>query len=172
MNPSAISDGLRLGKVIEVDLAKALIRVAIGEIESGWIDWATIRAGDTLVWSPPSLGEQTLVVAPDGDLEGAFALGGLFSDLHPAPGNSLRELIRFKDGTELAYDPQTHELEAILCAGGKATITAPAGLTINGDVTVNGKINASGDVKAGTISLQQHKHGGVQAGGAQSGVPV
>jgi phage baseplate assembly protein V len=172
MSAPAISDGLRLGKIIEVDLASALVRVAIGEIESDWIDWAAIRAGDTQVWSPPSVGEQTLVVAPDGDLEGAFALGGLFSDLHPAAGNSLRELIKFKDGTVLAYDPENHELEVYLCAGGKATITAPAGLTINGDVTVNGKIDATGDVKAGTVSLQQHKHVGVQAGGAQSGVPV
>jgi phage baseplate assembly protein V len=172
MSASALSDGLRLGRVIEVDLAKALIRVAIGEIESGWIDWAALRAGDTLVWSPPSVGEQTLVVSPDGDLEGAFALGGLFSNLHPAPGNSLRELIKFKDGTVLAYDPVSHHLEVILCDGGKATITAPAGLTINGDVTLNGKLTASKDVIAAGISLKTHKHSGVQAGGAQSGAPV
>ena len=40
------------------------------------------------------------------------------------------------------------------------------------DVQVNGKVSASGDVVAGDISLQNHKHGGVTAGGAQTQGPV
>lgn len=172
MSQSPVSDALRIGKVIEVDLASALVRVAIGEIESDWIDFSTPRAGKTKVWLPPSDGEQVEVISPDGDLEGAHIGRSLYSDENGAPSDKPGGLIRFEDGSEVFYDPETHTLEAVLCAGGKAIITAPAGLTINGDVTVNGKIDASGDVKAGNISLQQHKHSGVQAGGTQSGVPV
>jgi phage baseplate assembly protein V len=169
--PSSQFDALRIGKVIEVDLAKALARVVIGEIESGWIDWATFRAGATRVWSPPSVGEQCLVISPDGDLEGAFAFGALFSEDHPAPGNSLREIIWFQDGAVLAYDPEAHHLDVQLPAGATMTMTADGGITINGDITLNGTLTASEDVVASGISLKTHKHGGVQAGGAITGTP-
>lgn len=56
--------------------------------------------------------------------------------------------------------------------GGAVAITAPAGLTINADVVVNGKVTTTGDVKAGTISLQTHKHTGVQGGSGTSGGPT
>lgn len=172
MSQSALTDNLRIGKVIEIDLEYRVARVSIGDMLSGWIEFATARAGKTKVWLPPSVGEQVEIISPDGDLEGAYIGQSLYSDANPPPSNKPGAFILFEDGTFISYDPETHELEAILCAGGKATITAPAGLTINGDVTVNGKIDATGDVKAGNISLQQHKHGGVQAGGGQSGVPL
>lgn len=44
-------------------------------------------------------------------------------------------------------------------------IIAPSGVTIQGDVTVQGDVIADG------ISLKQHLHGGVQAGGSDTGVP-
>ena len=53
----------------------------------------------------------------------------------------------------------------------------PTRVSITGDVTVDGTIAATGDitsdadVKAGAISLKQHKYGGVQAGGALTAVP-
>ena len=56
--------------------------------------------------------------------------------------------------------------------GGAVAITAPDGLTINADVVVNGKVTTTGDVKAGTISLQTHRHTGVQEGSGTSGGPT
>jgi hypothetical protein len=47
----------------------------------------------------------------------------------------------------------------------KITLTAPA-VQINGIVTVTGDLTAEG------TSVHTHKHGGVQAGGSQTGVPV
>jgi len=41
-----------------------------------------------------------------------------------------------------------------------------------GKITLNGDIEVTGDVKAGAISLRTHKHGGVAAGGGQTGIPV
>lgn len=41
-----------------------------------------------------------------------------------------------------------------------------------GDVTVAGTLTAAVDVVGGGKSLKGHKHGGVQAGGAQTGVPA
>ena len=44
--------------------------------------------------------------------------------------------------------------------------------TINGDFQLNGSMNATGDVIANGISLDNHVHTGVQAGGANTGGPT
>ena len=41
---------------------------------------------------------------------------------------------------------------------------------MTGTVMVTGTIHATGDVTAGTISVQQHVHGGVQTGGGNTGM--
>lgn len=107
----------------------------------------------------------------------------------------------FEDGCIFAYDVSSHELTAILPPGGKATLTADGGVTVNGDTTINGNVQVNGsvamtgnntvggsqlvqgsshstgnfsteaDVKAGSISLKQHKHSGVQTGPSTTGGP-
>lgn len=65
-----------------------------------------------------------------------------------------------------------------ITAADKIAITAPGGVTIasdvaiTGDVSITGAVTASVDVTAAGISLKTHKHGGVQAGAAQTGLPV
>lgn len=167
-----MGDMIRLGTVAAVDLAAARCTVQTGDILTDWIPWLAPRAGATRIWSPPSVGEQVLLLSAEGSAESAVALLGIYSDAKPAPDNSLNELIRFSDGAQISYDPAAHALVATLPAGGTAAITAPGGITITGDVLVNGKLTATNDVLAGSISLKTHKHGGVQAGGAQTGVPV
>jgi GpV Apex motif len=54
---------------------------------------------------------------------------------------------------------------------GDMTLTAPL-LTIDAPVQVNGTVTATGDVKAGTISLEEHVHGGVQSGGSDTTGPI
>ncbi|MDC7808793.1 phage baseplate assembly protein V [Sphingomonas koreensis] len=186
-----IGELLRIGKVEQVDLAGGRIVVAVGEIRTSQIRWLERRAGKTRTWSPPSEGEQLLLLCPEGDIEGAIALGGLTQNAFPLPGNSARELIQFDDGSIVAFDPGSSTLDVTLADGatlnivtGSATITAPDGVVIEGDVsitgdlaidgkvTVTGDVEADGDVKAGAISLKTHKHGGVTAGAAQTQVPA
>ncbi|MBP0492157.1 phage baseplate assembly protein [Roseomonas indoligenes] len=52
-----------------------------------------------------------------------------------------------------------------ITAGTKLEIDAPL-------VTLTGRMEAAGDVKAGTISLQNHVHGGVQRAAAQTDAPT
>jgi phage baseplate assembly protein gpV len=47
---------------------------------------------------------------------------------------------------------------------GEIIITAPAGLTINGNISVNGSQNLSGDCVASGISLVNHIHTGDSGG--------
>ena len=94
------------------------------------------------------------------------------------------ETFTHPDGATIAYNHVTHALTASLPEGGSVTIDAPGGTTVNGPVTINGPLavnddvmisgtaTAGTDVIGGGKSLKGHKHGGVQAGSAQSGAPV
>lgn len=174
---AALGELIRFGTIAEVDLAAARCVVASGDIRTAPIRWLQIRAGGTRHWSPPSVGEQVVLLCPEGDLAAAIALLGLSSDVNPAAGDTLRELLVYQDGSVLAYDPESHLLEAHLCAGGQVRIVADGGVEIQGDVSitgnvqVTGQVEASTDVKGGGISLKSHKHGGVQAGAAKTGAP-
>ena len=47
---------------------------------------------------------------------------------------------------------------------GEIVITAPAGLTVNGDITVNGKETLTGDLLSNGISVNEHIHTGDSGG--------
>lgn len=53
----------------------------------------------------------------------------------------------------------------------KVRLSAPE-IELDGPVTATSTIDAAGDVTGQGTSLHTHKHGGVTAGGAQTGVPV
>lgn len=183
--PADLSELIRLGTIATVDLAAATCTVRYGdpddddgEAETPPIRWLAPRAGATRIWSPPTIGEQALIIAPDGQLAGAVALLGIWQDAFPPPGSTLAELIEYADGARIGYDPESHALTATLPNGATALVEAPGGLTIRadvrieGNVTLTGSLAASEDVIAAGISLKSHKHGNVQAGTAQSGEPV
>lgn len=189
-----IGDVARLGVVEAVDLAAGRCTVRVGDLVSGPIPWIAPRAGATRIWSPPSPGEQVLLLCEDGDLALGVALSGVFSTANPAPTDADVFHARFADDAVIVYDPAAHTLEATLPAGGVITLTAPGGVTLNtdasvtvnapagvdcnGDLRVAGQIHATGDiasdgdVKAGPITLKTHKTAGVQPGGGVSGFPT
>lgn len=190
--PADIASLIRIGTVLSVDLAQArcVVRYGDPDDEDGGdaqtppIRWLTPRAGQTRIWSPPSVGEQVVLLAPDGQIGAAVAIAGIWQDDFPPPNDSETETIQWKDGAAITYDPVAHDLLAVLPGGGTATITAPGGITLRGDVTIEGNLEieggaevrddviVQGDVEADGISLKDHVHNGVQAGMAQSGPPA
>lgn len=177
--PADLSELIRIGVIASVDLAAATCTLRYGDpddddggAETPPIRWLAARAGKTRIWSPPSVGEQALLIAPDGQLAGAVALVGIWQDSFPPPADTLAELIAFEDGARIGYDPVAHALTAILPDGATALVEAPGGITLRGPVTIEGDVTVAGDVTADGISLKTHKHGEVQSGGSQTGEPV
>jgi phage baseplate assembly protein V len=168
-----IGEAIQYGVVASVDYANATCTVTLGDLTTGELPWIAQRAGGMRCWSPPTVGEQCAVLAPEGDLENGFVVLGLYSDANPPP-SADPDVVQWDmpDGASISYNHATHVLAVTLPEGGTATIAAPGGVTISGDVTVNGSVTASDDVTGGGISLMNHKHGGVQAGAAQTGAPV
>lgn len=165
------SELIRLGTVSAVDLAAGTCTVDVGDIVTPAIPWIEPRMGATRTWSPPTVGEQVLLICPESELGLAVALRGIPSDTFPVAGNSLEELIEFSDGARIAYDPESHTLTAALPAGGTVAITAET-VTIDGDVTVTGTLTADVDVIGAGKSLKSHRHSATQPGSGQSGPPA
>lgn len=76
-----ITNLIRTGVVTEVDRENWLCRVKTGELETNWISWLTLRAGNARTWWRPSEGEQVVLLSLGGNLETAFALGALLSPI-------------------------------------------------------------------------------------------
>ncbi len=181
---------LRLGTVAEVEHGTARCRIRSGDLLTAPLPWLSPRAGDTIEWSAPTVGEQVLLLCPEGDTHQGIVLRGLYSQACPAPGSSpALHRTRYPDGAVFEYDHDAHALRAWLPAGGTAEISADGGVTVNGPLTVNGDCTFNGntqtngdaavsqtltaqtDVVGGGKSLKNHRHTGVQSGGATSGPP-
>ena len=123
---------IRIGTVAEVDLDQALCRVATGDNTTGWLNWLTLRAGQSRSWWAPSEGEQVLILSLGGELDTGFVLPGIFSDDFPPPSASADGLyITFPDGATLHYEPDSGELladgitTAVINASESVNVTAP-----------------------------------------------
>lgn len=168
------------------------VQVQVGGLLTRPVPWLSTRAGKTKTWSPPDIGEQVMVLSPNGDLGGGVAIGGIFCDAYDIPGdaNANTVVMAFGDGAVLLYDQAAHLLKATLPADGRVVVTAAGGLTFTGNVTIDGTlsvaqpatfkqtihatqdITSDADVKAGNISLTNHPHGLVKSGTETSGKPL
>ncbi|CNI32878.1 phage baseplate assembly protein V [Yersinia pekkanenii] len=102
---------IRIGIVSDVSLANGLCRVKIGNLETDWLNWLTLRAGRVRFWSAPSVGEQVMVLSIGGELTTGFVLPAIFSDAKPAPSQSPDAMvITFPDGARFEYEPETSHL--------------------------------------------------------------
>lgn len=168
-----VGEAIQYGVVASVDYANATCTVTLGDLTTGELPWVAQRAGGMRYWSPPTVGEQCVVLAPEGDLENGLVVLGLYSDANPPPSDDPEVIqIDMPDGASFSYNHATHALTVALPAGGALAIDAPGGTTWTGDIDVVGTVTASADVIGGGKSLKGHKHGGVQAGAAQTGAPV
>ncbi|WP_416139075.1 phage baseplate assembly protein V [Halomonas sp. HK25] len=151
---------VRLGTIAEVDHTAARVRVATGEITTGWLPWVEGRAGTIRTWNPPTLGEQVVVFAPGGDMVAGVVLTGLYRTAHPAPSDSADVWHAvMPDGAVLEYDHAASHLQATLPgsatldAQGDITVTTPAalnataggGATLNADTVINGNLTLNGN---------------------------
>ncbi|HEJ8096363.1 TPA: phage baseplate assembly protein V [Serratia marcescens] len=128
-------------------------------------------------------------------LADAFALVGPQSQAKKISGISTTTAqLRTDDGAAfIELDPDSHAIN--VTTSGKLTASAQGGteinspeIVLNGNVTINGNLSqgmgdgggtakmhgpvtVTNDVTAGGISLQTHKHGGVETGGGQTGGP-
>nr|DAI72873.1 MAG TPA: baseplate assembly protein [Caudoviricetes sp.] len=180
-----ITNLIRTGTVSEVDPVNWLCRVKTGELETNWINWLTMRAGNTRTWWKPTVGEQVLLLSLGGNLETAFALPAIYSDAFPPPDFSEDgSTTLFKDGGWFQYEPETGQLlikniksVRIEAADGIQLLTSQFGVDadqtrINGDSVINGSVTQGGGAMSSNgIVVDAHVHGKVKSGSDMSGGP-
>lgn len=180
---------IRIGTVSAVNLDGGLCRVNTGNNTTGWLHWLSARAGKTLSWNAPSVGEQVLVFCLGGELDTGFVLPGIFSDDNPAPSASADALHwSFPDGAVIEYEPETGALIAIgiqtatIKAAVKILLDSPevecttllktAQLEVTQDATMKGNVTHSGGkLSSNGVVVDDHDHGGVQRGGSRTDGP-
>jgi phage baseplate assembly protein V len=160
---------LRLGTVAEVDHGGTRCRVRSGELLTAWLPWATLRAGTTCTWSPPTVGEQVLLLAPGGDLAAAVVLLGINSNAHPAPSTDPDvTTTHYPDDAVVSYDHVTHALSVTLPAGATAEVTAPGSVTVH---TQSIMLDAEQTTCTGALTVQGllTYQGGMAGSGGSAG---
>lgn len=191
MHDDAFFNLIRYATVLSVDVDSARLVARIGDVTTRPLPWLAPSAGVTRTWSPPSPGEQILVLSPGGDIGAAVALAGIFSRQRPKPdqGTADNVLMVFGDGALVQYDQAAHLLQATLPDTGRVEMEASGGFRLVGNLDVDGEVHVTktvrfdanldaggdvtskGDVKAGDISLRKHPHDRVQSGTELSGGP-
>lgn len=102
---------IRLGTVLAVDCDAACVRVQSGELQSDWLPWFERRAGTTIDWDPPTVGEQCMVLSPSGDPACGLVLVGIFSGAARPPSTSPDERARkYPDESLFVYNHKTGHL--------------------------------------------------------------
>ena len=140
------------------------------------VPFAALRAGAVSIWAPPSVGEQVLLLSPEGDLTRSVVAGSFHFNDQPAPADHAGYQVSFEDGSWFGYDPGG-KVFSVIVNGGRVTIVAAAGVSITGDVEISGNVSVTGgletteDVVADGVSLKDHIHIQVTAGSGKSGKP-
>ena len=174
-NNRRIESIIRFGLIAEVDYAQAKARVKCGEILTDFIPFITMRSGTTKTWSPPTQGEQCVILAASGELTTACIITGLYTQNSPSHSPD-KHVIEFADGAIIEYDQASGRLNvfgiqsAFINASQQIEIFCPT-VKIKGNVKIEGSVTSTGDMTAGGISQINHKHGGVQGGPSKTGKP-
>lgn len=135
---------IRFGHVIAIDGGK--VRVASGNLETNWINWVSLAAGDDRDWHAPSIEEQVVLLCPSGDPANGIALRGVYSDTNSPPSTDPAvRLFRFRDGTTISYDTVAHFLHADVMGKAGISTTGDLGALVGGrcDIEVAGALNAT-----------------------------
>ena len=161
---------IRIGIVSDVSLANGLCRVKIGNLETDWLNWLTLRAGRVRFWSAPSVGEQVMVLSIGGELTTGFVLPAIFSDANPAPSQSADAIvITFPDGARFEYEPETSHLAvigiatAVIDASESVSVTAPD-VTCTASVKIlldTPEVECTNNLTTATLNV---KEGGIMTG--------
>ncbi len=150
-----ITNLIRTGVVTEVDRENWLCRVKTGELETNWISWLTLRAGNARTWWRPSEGEQVVLLSLGGNLETAFALPAVYSNQFAPPSTSADACVtEHPDGGWFEYEPTTGRWyvrgikSMVIEAADNITMKTSEFVLeadrtrINSEVVINGGVNA------------------------------
>ncbi len=162
-----LANTIRVGKVCEVDYEKAVAKVMLGDNKTAFLPWITNKAGADQNWNPIDIGEQVVVLAPNGELNRGVILHSLYQKTIPAPATSKNmRAVFFEDGSCVQYDTDSKTLTVELQGTGNINVVGSVNITcqtanitaetttIDGNAVITGTTTIKGDaVIMGTVAL-------------------
>ncbi|WP_319557908.1 phage baseplate assembly protein V [Thiomicrorhabdus sp.] len=100
---------LRYATVHEVDVPNARLKAIYADgTTSGWLPAFSQRAGDSISWHFPDIGERVMILSPSGEPSGGIALCGIYTDTkpHPSQDHDLH-LMQYPNGDSTSHHRQT-----------------------------------------------------------------
>jgi phage baseplate assembly protein V len=117
-----ISEIVQVGEISEVNNSKSLAKVNILGVKTDFMPVLAIASADFKLWVAPTVGEQVLVLRPDGGEKG-FILRGVYSRKCKEPASASGHhvvieckddiLIEMKDGASISYKNGTLSVDKI-----------------------------------------------------------
>lgn len=154
---------IRTGTVAEIDYGSVgkkppRVRIQSGGLLTDWLPWGTSRAGSTRTWSPPSIGEQVVLLSPDGDTTKAIVMtGASYQDIFPPPSdNPDEEVISLEGGGTILYDRKQKTLKitgiknAIIQSDSECIVKAPT-IKLDGKVVITEDLEVEGLIQFGGL---------------------
>lgn len=147
---------MRVGRVAEVDYAKAKARVKIGELTTDFMPWLT---PSTALWIPLKQGEQVVVLSPGGDLRFGIILPALYQTAKPAPASDNAKITVVAD-----IDHQGNQATS-------GNIDAQGQVSVQGNISTEGGITAKNEIEGKGVKLSAHTHDVQYIGAGQGATP-
>jgi phage baseplate assembly protein V len=98
---------VRIGVIQEIDYAKVKARVKVGNNVTGWRPWVALAKA----WIPPTVGDQVVVLSPNGDFEQGILLSALYHSKSKPPSNKENELkIKLSENSSVCFDSNLEKL--------------------------------------------------------------
>lgn len=130
------------------------------------LPYMRIQGGANAVIIDPQVGDIGIAVFADHDISSVAA-----NKSQSNPGSMRR--FDMADGVYIGGLLNGTPTQFVAFAAGGITITSPNQITLTAPaVQINGTVTVTGDLTAAGTSVHTHKHGGVQSGTSQTGVPV
>lgn len=167
----------RLGLVTSYDPDIYAVKVLIQPegTETGWLPIVTQMTGQGWgIYAAPSHDDQAFVLFQEDDLDCGVCLGFVPSDVDRPPSVPPGEVhVIHKGGALLKFlNDGTVHIEAAAGIKTKGSWEHDGTLHATHDITCDATVTATTDVVGGGKHLKTHVHGGVQAGGGNTGQPV
>ncbi len=142
------------GTITEADGEQGTCRVQAGELTTGWLPYALPAAGaDVAIARTPSVGEQAIVLAPNGQTDNGLIIAGLATNnpgITDQPQGELTITANANVNIIASGNATITATDAMIAASGNATITAAKDIAIEagGNATItaaDAMITASGN---------------------------
>lgn len=155
---------VRIGVIKQIDTVNARAKVLVAGCTTDWLPWGAARAGKRRDWSPPTIGEQVVLLSPYGDMGQAVIGPSIFDDDSPAPSGSADEdKTVYPDGTTVEHNSATSTY-TITVAGDARVIINCKQATVNAETSVT--LNTPDTFCTGNLTVSKSLTMGQEGGSA------